>query len=41
MQYQTPEVVEVASAITSVRSEKEGQPFDNNQDASPAYEDWE
>jgi hypothetical protein len=41
MKYETPQVVELTPAINSIQSEKEGDAFDDGQDASPAHEDWE
>jgi hypothetical protein len=41
MKYETPEVVELTSAISSVQNGKNDPVGDVGQDNSPAYEDWE
>jgi hypothetical protein len=40
MRYESPEVVELTTAIDAIQSPKESFGLDN-QDASPAYADWE
>jgi hypothetical protein len=40
MRYQAPEIMELAQAIAAIQSPKDMIGFDN-QDASPAYADWE
>jgi len=41
MKYETPEIVELSPAIASIQSAKGEPDCDFNQDASPAYQDWE